>query len=332
MLSRAADAIYWLNRYMERAENFARFLDVNLQLALDTRWELPEQWKPLLEASGDEELFKTLWGESTAENVTRFIVADERNPSSIVSCIRAARENARTVREMMSSEMWLHINRFYLTLNETISAGQRVENNAEFLGWIKENCALHVGLMDGSMSHTEAWHFGMLGRCLERADKTARLLDIKYFYLLPHPQDVGTEIDLLQWQAVLRSTSALEMYRRSHGHVTPISVADFLILDAHFPRSIRFCLTQAEVSLRSLTEGGGSFRNDAEKRIGAFRSELDYRTITDIFAAGLHEFLDTIEIRLNDIGDSIHSLYFTPGPSAATLAEAARAAEEQMQQ
>ncbi len=317
MLSRSADSVYWLNRYIERAENYARFLDVNMQLALD----LSEgaQWMPLVETTGDREQFTAEYGEANPENVIRFLVADEKNPNSILSCIRAARENARSVREMISTEMWMHINRFYLTLEESLTPRAKIPNYSEFLAWVKDSCALHAGLMDGSLSHTEAWHFGTIGRCVERADKTSRLLDIKYFYLLPAPDQVGSDVDLLQWQAVLRSASALEMFRRSRPRITPSSVAEFLILDPDFPRSIRFCVSEAERSLRELTAAGtGAFRNQAEKKIGAFRAQLEFTDIDDIFSHGLHEYLDLIELKLNEIGRAIQTVFLVP-PDAAQM-------------
>ncbi|HMX55242.1 MAG TPA: alpha-E domain-containing protein [Leptospiraceae bacterium] len=321
MLSRTADSIYWLNRYIERAENYARFLDVNMQLALD--FAEGAQWMPLVETTGDREQFLEAYGEANADNVIRFLISDEKNPNSILSCVSIARENARAVREMISTEMWLHINRFYLTLTESAAPGIQVANYSEFLAWVKDNCALHAGLMDGSLSHTEAWHFGKLGRSVERADKTSRLLDIKYFYLLPGAEQVGSEADLIQWQAVLRSASALEMFRREYNRLTPANVAGFLILDRHFPRSIRFCITEGERSLRELTGGDPqAFRNEAEKRMGSFRSQLEYTEVGDIFRHGLHEYLDLIELRLNEIGEAIQEVFLVPPDTSSMPAGA----------
>jgi uncharacterized alpha-E superfamily protein len=309
MLSRTADAIYWLNRYVERADSYARFLDVNLQLMLDS--PQGEQWLPVVETTGDAELFHSKYDSADRDSVLRFLISDEDNPSSIWSCVRTARENTKSARELLSSELWISMNQFYIELEETVHSLSLVENLPAFFSWVKEKCALHQGLLDSSVSRTEAWHFGCLGRYMERADKTSRLLDIKYFYLLPDPGLVGTDIDLLQWQAVLKSASALEAFRRTEGSITPASVANFLILNPAFPRSIRFCMKEVERSLRAVSPGDPelSYRNAAEKRAGAFRSELDYSDIADIFRSGLHESLDTIQLRLNEIGASIQELF-----------------------
>lgn len=312
MLSRTADAVYWLNRYIERADSYARFLDVNLQLILDA--PEGEQWLPVVETTGDAELFRAKYDTADRESVLSFLISDEDNPSSIWSCIRSARENTKAAREILSSELWISMNRFYIDLEETVHNAAALENPPEFFSWVKEKCALHQGLLDSSVSRNEAWHFGCLGRYMERADKTSRLLDIKYFYLLPEPNLVGTNIDLLQWQAVLRSASALEAFKRTGGSITPASVADFLILNPVFPRSIRFCMKEVESSLRAVSSGdpGLTYRNAAEKKAGAFRSELDYTDIADIFQFGLHEFLDSIQLRLNGIGSSIQELFLLP--------------------
>lgn len=333
MLSRTADAIYWLNRYIERADSYARFLDVNMQLMLD----LPtgEQWLPVVETTGDAELFHSRYNSADRENVLKFMISDEDNPSSIWSCVRSARENTKAARELLSSELWIAMNAFYIEMEETVHKLSAIENQPEFFAWVKEKCALHLGLMDSSVSQTEAWHFGCLGRYMERADNTSRLLDIKYFYLLPEPSLVGTTVDLLQWQAVLKSASALEAFRRTEGSITPAAVADFLILSPSFPRSIRFCMIQVEKSLRAVSSGdsGLVYRNTAEKRAGAFRSMLDYTDIADIFRAGLHEYLDQIQLRLNETGAAIHELFLVPEePSEAGAADSKAAIAEQDQQ
>lgn len=312
MLSRTADAIYWLNRYIERADSYARFLDVNLQLMLDA--PSGEQWLPVVETTGDAELFHSKYKTADRESAVKFLISDEDNPSSIWSCVRSARENTKAARELLSSELWIAMNQFYIELEEKVHSLSAVEHQPEFFGWVKDRCALHQGLMDSSVSQTEAWHFGCLGRYMERADKTSRLLDIKYFYLLPEPSLVGTSVDLLQWQAVLKSASGLEAFRRTEGSITPAAVANFLILNPAFPRAIRFCMMQVEKSLRAVSSGDPSlsYRNAAEKRAGAFRADLDYTDIADIFRSGLHEYLDMIQLRLNEIGASIQDLFLVP--------------------
>mgnify|MGYP001615119349 CR=1 FL=1 len=227
MLSRVANSIYWMNRYIERAENYSRFIDVNLNLTLDLSEGTAEQWEPLVLITGDQEVFKA----------------------------------RRT---------------------------------------------------DATMSHGEGWHFGRLGRLIERADKTSRILDVKYFFLLPSVADVGTSLDNIQWAALLKSASALQMYRKRYGRISPKEVAEFLILDSEFPRAIHYCLIKAEESLHAISGSEiGRFENLAEKRLGRLRPELAYANIEEIMAGGLHEFLDSFQTKLNCVGDGIAETFFT---------------------
>src|SRR5215212_6718491 len=214
MLSRVADSIYWMSRYVERAENVARFVEVNLQLMLDSTCGQDQQWAPLVATTGDEAAFRKRYKEATQDNVIQFLAFDPENPNSILSCLRAARENARTVREIISSEMWLQLNKFYLMVNDAAATGQGRNSPHEFFSEVKLASQLFTGITDGTMSHGEAWHFSRLARKLERADKTSRILDVKYFILLRSVADVGTPLDDTQWAAVLRSASAFEMYRK----------------------------------------------------------------------------------------------------------------------
>src|SRR5688572_12348631 len=228
MLSRVADSIYWMSRYIERAENVARFIHVNLKLSLDLGTGAPDQWAPLVYITGDQEQFAEKYGEADHRSVIEFLAFDPTNPNSIVSCLRMARENARTVREMISSAMWEEINKFFLAVRSAANNRAVFESPFEFFNQVILSSHLVQGTTDATMSHNEAWHFHRMGRLLERADKTSRLLDVKYFILLPSVNDVGTAIDTIQWSALLESASALEMYRKRHGRITPNDVADFL--------------------------------------------------------------------------------------------------------
>ncbi|MBD0335768.1 MAG: alpha-E domain-containing protein [Cyanobacteria bacterium Co-bin13] len=309
MLSRVADSIYWINRYVERAENVARFVDVNLNLLLDSPGL--QQWEPLVVTTGDQALFKQRYGEATAENVLRFLTFDKDYPNSILSCLQAARENARSVREIISSEMWEQVNAFYLMVKEAAEAGSLSDLHI-FFPEVKLSSHLFAGVMDATMAHNEGWHFGLLGRLLERADKTARILDVKYYILLPSVSDVGSPLDDLQWIALLKSASAYEMYRKCQYRITPDGVTEFLILNREFPRSIQFCVLQAEKSLRQITgTPSGTWRMPSDRTIGRLRAELDYVTIDEIVNQGLHEFLDGLQIRLNQVGEAIYKDFFS---------------------
>src|SRR6266576_1345438 len=276
MLSRVAESIYWMSRYVERAENVARFIDVNLQLMLDSSLgQLEQQWKPLVSTTGDNEAFEKRYGEATQPSVIRFLTFDGENPNSILSCLRAARENARSVREIISSEMWLQLNKFYLTVNNAASSQQRLESPPAFFTEVKLASHLFTGVTDATMTHGEAWHFCRLGRKLERADKTSRILDVKYFILLRSVADVGTPFDDVQWAAVLRSASAFEMYRQRHGRISPKDIVQFLLLDGEFPRAIRFCLNAARDSLLAISGTPlGTFRNHPEEMLGQLCADL----------------------------------------------------------
>ena len=310
MLSRVADSIYWLNRYIERAENVARFIDVNLNLMLDLPDGVSPQWQPLISVTGDLRQFNQRYDRFNSENVIQFLCFDLAYGNSILSCLNKARENARSIREVISSEMWEEVNSFYLSIEE--AANNRSFSNLPKL-FAKVKMASHrfAGVMDATMSHNEGWHFGMIGRLLERADKTARILDVKYFLLLPSAEWVGTPLDRIQWMALLRSASAYEMYRKSQRYITPSSVAKFLILDRTFPRSIQFCLWESKRCIHEITNTpSGNWSNSAERSLGQLSSQLGYITIDDIIQSGLHEFLEEMQSSLNQIGTAIHTDFF----------------------
>ncbi len=314
MLSRVANSIYWLNRYVERAENVARFVDVNLNLLLDAPPGMEQQWEPLVITTGDQASFKERYGEATPDNILRFLTFDREYPNSIISCLRSARENARSVREIISSEMWEQVNAFYLMVNEAADVGL-LSDLHNFFPKVKMASHLFAGVMDATMTHNEGWHFGQLGRLLERADKTARILDVKYYILLPSVTDVGSPLDDLQWIALLKSASAYEMYRKCQYRITPQGVTEFLILNREFPRSIQFCLLEAERSLHCISgTPAGTWRTGSDRALGRLRSELDYLTMEEITQRGLHEFLDDLQTRLNTIGGKVFSDFFALEP------------------
>ncbi|HWL87467.1 MAG TPA: alpha-E domain-containing protein [Polyangiaceae bacterium] len=314
MLSRVANALYWMNRYIERMENVARFVDVNLHLALDFSAG-DAQWEPLVRTTGDTAPFKERYGEPSRDNVLRFLTFDRENPNSIIACLAKARENARSVREIISSDMWEQVNRAYLLVMDAARSTIAMDAPYEFFAAVKQAAHLFVGTTYLTMSHNEAWHFGRMGRLLERADKTSRILDVKYFILLPQAQDVGTTVDELQWVALLRSASAFEMYRKSYGGITPSRVVDFLMLNPRFPRSVRYCLNKAERSLHAITGAPvGTWSNPAERELGRLTAELAYAETKEILARGLHEYVDDLQQRLDHVSDAVYFTFFTMKP------------------
>ena len=314
MLSRVAESIYWMSRYIERAENVARFIDVNLHLSLDLPVGIQAQWTPLVSTTGDDEAFDQRYGEASREAVMRFLAFDTENPNSIASCLRAARENARSVRENISSEMWEQLNEAYLLVTNTSEKWAMAEPY-EFFSGIKLASHLFTGLTDNIMSHSEGWHFCQLGRLVERADKTSRIVDVKYFILLSDNWSEDTPFDDIQWGALLHSASGFEMYRRTHGLISPSEVVAFLLLDREFPRSVLFCLSKAEESLHAISGTPmETFSNPAEQRLGQLRSEFAYTHVDQILDEGLHEFLDAFQTKLNLVGDDIHKTFFALRP------------------
>jgi uncharacterized alpha-E superfamily protein len=318
MLSRVADSIYWMTRYIERAENVARFVDVNLHLMLDLPVESEQQWEPLINVTGDREQFEEHFDTFTRESVIQFLTFDPDYPNSILGCVHRARENARSVRQVISSEMWVQVNRFHLMVrNAAFSEFDLMAAPHEFFTQVKMSGHTFEGIMDATMSHNEAWHFGRLGRLLERADKTTRILDMKYFILLPDVTYVGSPYDNIQWAALLRSASGLEMYRKRHGRIVPRKVVEFLLLDPDFPRAVRYCVRGAEESFRAISGSPfGTYRNRAEQRLGRMCAELDFASTDEILGRGLHEFLDGLQAELNAVGNEIHDAMFALSPTA----------------
>lgn len=315
MLSRVADSIYWMSRYVERAENLARFVDVTLSLMLDTSDGAGDPWRSLVYTTGDHEWFEKKYQIANQANVIQFIAFDREYPNSIISCLRAARENARTIRETISSEMWEHVNQFYYQIRDAGREGHQLDSPSDFFHHIKLSSHTFNGVADVTMSHNEGWHFAQIGRLLERADKTSRILDVKYFLLLPSIHDVGTPTDDLQWSSVLRSVSALEMFRKRHHRITPSRVVDFLVLDREFPRAVHHCIATADESLHAISgTPAGWFRNTAEQRTGQLRAELTFASVDEIIAGGLHDFLDVLQDKINRVGEAVYETFVAMRP------------------
>jgi uncharacterized alpha-E superfamily protein len=315
MLSRVADACFWLSRYIERAETSARILDVNIQLLLDFEDQnagtVQQHWQPILATLEDQELFSEIHEGISGDTVMAFVTFEKKNPHSILSCVTLARENARTVREQISSEMWEQLNRLYLYLLSPASRAAFVESPIDFYRSLVDSLHSFQGITDATMTHGEGWQFLQAGKFLERADSTSRVLDIKYHILLPSGEQVGGTVDVTQWMAVLRSCSALEAFLKiSHGQVSSWQVAEFLILHDSFPRSLRFCVDALDAALHQISGCDRShFSNDAERLSGMLRSNLDYTTIRDVFKSGLHQYLDRTQFRLNEISNALVETY-----------------------
>lgn len=315
MLSRVADAIYWCSRYVERAENVARFIDVSLNLMLESSGNADRDWASLVHTTGDHELFQKKHGQATPESVTQFLTFDEDYSSSIASSVARARENARSVRDIISREMWQELNEFYLMVVQSVRPGVQPEDLIDFCARVKRGGIYFEGVTDATLSRGEAYHFANLGRMLERADKTSRILDVKYFLLSPSQAQGqnggGSPLDLVGWTTLLNSASALQMYRQIHHVTTPETVSEFLLLDRNFPRSILRCVKRAQASLHAISGTPlGSFNSESERLLGRLRSELDYAKIEEIMEQGLHQYIDSLQLQLNDVGAAVQRQFF----------------------
>ena len=311
MLSRVADAIYWSSRYVERAENVARFVDVSFGALLETPVAQRTSWEPLVLTTGDQEWFWAHYDAATPEKVAWFLTFDTDYPNSVLSSLKSARENAQTVREVISREMWQQLNATYMMVRDAKREGVPLEEMGALLDQVKVSGIHFEGVTNATLSRGEAWHFSRMGRLLERADKVSRIVDVKYFTLLPSSIEIGTAIDQLGWAALLDSASALQMYRQLYHITTPQNVARFLLLNDAFPRSMLYCIGEVQHSLHAITGTPmHSARLECERLLGQLRAELGYSRVEDIFERGLHETIDALQVRMNHVGQALTQHFF----------------------
>lgn len=320
MLSRTADHLFWLARYTERAENVARMLDVNYRMALTpahagddkTRAAavVEQGWMATLSITGLEENFRATGQEPTPENVLAFMVFDPANPSSIVSCLRAARENAHAVRGTITSEMWETTNATWLKLRNYPRERLEGEQIAELFEWVKFRSHLSRGVAAGTLLRDEAWHFMRIGTFLERADSTARFLDVKYQMLDNGARPPDAAADYYQWSALLKSVSAFEMYRKVYSDlITPVRVAELLILNQQMPRSLHTAVGEVFENVRAVANSRSA---ETERRAGELHAGLHFGVIQDVFTIGLHNYLTQFIGRVSDLGNRIAEDFLVP--------------------
>ena len=297
-------------RYIERAENMARMVNVNWHLTLDH--DAPDaQWEPLISITADQEYFKDRYGVANEANVMQFLAFDDEYLNSIHSCLRMARENARSIREIIPADLWEQVNTFYQQVADASNnRAVQLSPHGFFEMVIKESNEF-IGRTLTTMTQDDGWHFCRAGRMLERADKTSRILDVKYFYLLPSLEDIGTPLDQVQWSALLRSVSALQSYRQKYGLIVPKNVIDLLMLDPQFPRSIRYCVEGLSRSINRMTGGtSGMLNNDAQRYCEQLKTHLAVARIDQIMDSGLHEFVDELQQHFNNVGQAIAETFF----------------------
>ncbi|MFU8893344.1 MAG: alpha-E domain-containing protein [Luteolibacter sp.] len=349
MLSRVANTLYWMVRYIERADNLARLIDVNQQQLLDSERldseRLREFWRPIILCTGDEEAFYHAYDHAGSHEVVRFLTDDPANPNSIVSCIALARENARMVRDQLSDDLWQELNDLYLfSRSQEAAVLSRIDPSRFYQNIRRAAFTIH-GIATSTMRRSQGWEFMDLGRQLERADKTTRFLDISS-YLSPErdlPETAANKAAALHWTAILRSCGAIGAFRASRLGFTPREVIGFLVFSGDFPRSVRYCVDRIDTSLHRVSgTPRGSYSNAAERISGKLLANLNFGSPDDVFETGLHEYLDHMQTLFNKIGDEIFDTYvlmpdkILPHPSGfsepAFASHASTHAEAQMQQ
>ncbi|NNG05580.1 MAG: alpha-E domain-containing protein [Inquilinus sp.] len=316
LLSRSAEAAFWMARYMERVESLARIIDVTETF---TNSDFDDRnWGVIVQLNSDERRFRAVHDRTDGGTVVDFYALDRGNPTSIASAIAAARENARTLRPLISTEMWSQINALNRWIGSLKPRDLQHDKLARFCADVKENCQAHTGIIEGTYYRDQGWYFYQIGKNLERADQTTRLIDIKYHSLLPSPQDVGGAIDEAEWNALLRSAAGYHAYRRVYPRgMQPAKVADFLLFDEGFPRSLNVCTQAMNVFLTRLKSryalAGG---NQALERLDEIAAMLAGHDVDSVIGTGLHEFLDFLQRQLIRLSNDLGADFFGYPPIA----------------
>ena len=312
MLSRKAHQLYWMHRYIERIENYARFIKVNILFNLESPIQDKNQWTPLINATGEDKTFYNNYKEPNQKNIIQFLTFDENSPNSIISCIKNARENARSVRGCLSTEAWVQINHIYNFINKCKKTKSwTLETLLDFYDEIISNTNLYFGILESTVSHDEEWYFSKLGLHIERIDKLSRLIDVKYYHIHSNSKSEQRSLDLIQWVSVLKSASAYEMYLKENSIPKFEKIIEFLFLKDSFPRSIRFSLIQAQNAIQHINESKNRyFTTNLEKKLGRLKTNFDFIEIHEIISFGLHEYIDRIQTRINEIDNLIYEQYF----------------------
>jgi uncharacterized alpha-E superfamily protein len=313
LLARYAECLFWMARFVERAENLARILEVHETYAHNRGGA--RDWFTIVQLNADEEAFAKKHASASAKNVIRFYLTDHENPTSIISSVRNARENGRALRPLISTEMWVQLNVFYNRLAAVDDAELTPGALSPLLNQIKEACQTFTGITEGTFYRDQAWYFYRLGRYLERGDQTTRLLDSKY-YVLVRDSDVGNMVNTGQWLALLRAASGYHAFRLLHqSDLTPWRIASFLLFNPSFPRSVFLCVREVDAALTGLKSRynlrGG---NDVAEGLDQLRAILGTRSIEEVLENGLHEFIDFIQRYLMAITERLGAAFFGHPP------------------
>lgn len=314
ILSRVADSIYWLNRYVERVENYARLIETYQQLSLENAEVTDPLWLALIESTADTQGFNETYSDITQSHVIEYLTFNRKNPNSIISCLYLAKENARSIREKISKDMWEAINELYnevaaRTVNQSLALSDTA--TSAFFRDIRRSCHAFYGISDGTLNHDETYYFALLGRAIERADKTTRILDLQSYMLTAETQVQFGEGQIFLGLALLKATSAHEMFNQAYSKITVENILEFLLLSRTFPRAIIASLLQIEFALRCLAgEQKGFFINAAQKKVQRLLLETRHIDVGTLVGGGLNAYLDNLQVRLNEIGIEITNTYF----------------------
>jgi uncharacterized alpha-E superfamily protein len=309
MLGRTAESMFWMSRHMERAENIARIAEVGFRISLHAGEGHREEWASTLTSAGVYHQFVAKYGDASFDKATHFLLFDDDNPSSVRACLKSARTNARFVRTKITRDMWEAMNSTWLAYDALSPTDTSAAKLPELIDWIRQRTALFRGSLLGTILRDDGYFFSQLGAFVERADNTARILDVKYFLLLPSNQMIGGEVDTYQWETILRSVSAHRAYRHVfHEGYRPFNVANFLIRHAEMPRSLRFCYDWLGAAIEGLCALYGN-RTPSADLIAETRGMLMTMSMETIFQSGLHEFLTGFIARNNRLTTAVSADY-----------------------
>jgi len=309
MLGRTAEGLFWMFRYLERSENTARLIETGLRISLTRSSDASDEWASVLETAGAKEAFLAHNDEFTAAKVIDFLLRSPQNPSSILSVVENARSNARQVRTALTREVWEATNDAWHHLNLVAATRPTDSELPEILAMIRQDSAQVRGALHGTMLRNDIFEFARLGTFIERADNTARILDVKYYVLLPSPLHIGSSLDNAQWETVLRALSAQRAFHwQCGGEISASSIAHFLILDGRMPRSLAFCLNHISWNLQGLSHAYGE-TVPAHELAAELLKKVVAQSIDEVFSYGLHEFLRECIGDINQLAKQIEIDY-----------------------
>lgn len=309
MLGKTAGGLYWMFRGLERAENTARLIEAGFRIALTRSTDPASDWRSVIVSSAQQAAFEALYGKYTSQNVSNFLLREEANPSAVLSVIKAARDNAKLVRTALTTEVWMAVNETWMVLTDMLKDPVSEAELPQTLETIRQQSAQVRGALYGTMLRNDVYNFCRLGTFIERADSTARIIDVKYHALLPSPSHVGSKLDNVQWEMILRSVSAHRSFRHAvQDDYNAANITEFLILDPRFPRSLAFCALRIVENLAKLQEEYGG-ESDSLMAAQAFLAKVTGRDIAGIFEEGLHEYTSQAITDIASIGSRVEKQY-----------------------